>query len=201
MGGEERAAAADAERADAAADREHAAAPAVAEGIVAGISEEELLQAEFAKFSSNKGFLNSEDVSDLLTDQGFAANGDYGDAMIDAFGNFGKVNFAEFTPMWAHLGGVFDTGETRERASTAAIDAIPLDHPLRETFLRYDLNREGHLSKLEVQLMITDLGFDADPQYVDSVCALFALTLFCLKFSIWTSLVVLRFACDLWHPF
>ena len=143
------------------------------------MSEEEQLQAEFSKYDSKaKGHMNELDVSDLLTsvqaravacvipgrfliyacayrDQGFATttNDDCAHGLIESFGEDGKVKLAGFKSMWAHLGGVFDASvETRESASTAAVDAIPLDHPLRDSFLKYDLNRDGHLSPLEVSV-------------------------------------------------
>ena len=136
-------------------------------------AEDELVGVWQRYDESDRGHLVRVDVARLLADLGYDATDDYIAGIMEVYGSFDAkddavVEYAEFAALWAHLGG----GVTSK--SDGALEAIPQSHPLRDTFLRYDKNGEGHISEFEVSMMMQDLGYEVESEYVAGVMRSFA---------------------------
>ena len=130
------------------------------------------LEAIFARYDTNQdGVLNTEEVTAMMIDLGYKASAEYVDGVMEVFETPSDdgvpiVKFDDFEALWNHLGG-------GERAGAKAAAQGPQDTKYRAEFDKYDLNGDGLLSPLEVQQMMTSLGYKAHSDYVTQLLETF----------------------------
>jgi Ca2+-binding EF-hand superfamily protein len=107
----------------------------------------------------------------MMVDLGYKTSAGYVDGVMEVFetprgDGQPVVEFGDFEALWNHLGG-------GERTGAKAAAEGPQDTKYRAEFDKYDLNGDGLLSPLEVEQMMTSLGYKANSDYVTQLLETF----------------------------
>lgn len=123
-------------------------------------------------------------ICDDMQSLGYEFTESYVSEMIESLGSFdqdgsGVIEWDEFPQLWSHLGGDLATAATQAGGMTPGtrtqVEAADQDDPIVLQFRKADLNNDGKLSQYEMQqMMVSQMGYDVDANYVASLLELFA---------------------------
>jgi Ca2+-binding EF-hand superfamily protein len=160
-----------------------------------------LLQ-RFSRYDVNRsGMISEYEVEQLCLDLGYDVDQTYIAGLMQQFAAYdedgdGQLNFQEFKRVWEHLGGE-ERAREAEAAAAAAVQIEENDvgvsvearaeerqqpergeqqtvEPLDVTFDRYDQGRKGYLDIRDLEALMSELGYDSDPNYLQGLKQSFA---------------------------
>eukprot|EP01051_Picozoa_sp_SAG22_P004927 SAG22_NODE_279_length_13134_cov_7.532561_1_plen_940_part_00 len=129
----------------------------------------------FAKYDADgSGSISKEEVGAVLADMGIEVHGAYAEGVWKAHDDNGDgfLDVNEFDSFMTALKLQAERQQPPTSTPIPATSSVP-DHPVeawvKESFQKYDVDNSGTISKAEVIQVITDLGIEAEPQYVNGV--------------------------------
>ena len=127
-----------------------------------------LVQQFRAADLNNDGKLSQYEVKMMMTTTlGYDVEESYVSDLLQLFGDFdldsdGAISLDEFGMLFEHLGG-------HERVAYTAKHS----DPLMAKFLVYDTESKGYLTKEDVLVIMADLNYDCDEEYLNGILSMF----------------------------